>query len=267
MSKLTVATSFNIELEFNIPEFHKRLFAWLIDMVLAIIYLIIAFRLLATFNDNPEKSNDFMSNNMWSIMMLILFPVSVYPLVCDILMNGQTIGKRIIGLRVINEDGGNASISQFVIRWLLRVSDFLMIIIILATISGGVSIITSLLPFFLLVITDIFSVIINKRAQRLGDMAAGTIVISTKTKSDLQETVFMETAETYVPLYPQVMRLSDRDLNVVKSVYNNASRKNNYILAERTANKIQAVLQINSSQDSLDFLETLLKDYNYLSTR
>jgi len=63
------------------------------------------------------------------------------------------------------------------------------------------------------------------------------------------------------------MRLSDRDLNIIKSVYSTVLKRNDYALAERTAEKIETALKIRSTQHPLAFLETLLKDYNYLSTR
>jgi hypothetical protein len=77
----------------------------------------------------------------------------------------------------------------------------------------------------------------------------------------------METEDNYVPIFPEVMRLTDRDLNIIKSVYSTVLKKNDYALAERTAEKIEMALKIHNKEHPLTFLETLLKDYNYLSTR
>ncbi|HWB24633.1 MAG TPA: RDD family protein [Chitinophagaceae bacterium] len=258
MSKLKILTSFNIELDFEIPDFHKRLFAWLIDLVIMIAYYII----LVSFakNNIPDWALDL----LW-----VLIPA--YPLVCELTMNGQSIGKKIMGIRVINETGGNASAIQFIIRWMLRVSDILALILIIVfaasfgTFLAGQGI--EVLFLFCLIITDILCVIISRKSQRLGDMAAGTLIIDLRTKAGLEETVFMETEESYVPVYPEVMRLSDRDLNIIKSVYSTVLKKNDYALAERTAEKIESALKIHNKQHPLNFLETLLKDYNYLSTR
>ena len=154
---------------------------------------------------------------------------------------------------VINEKGGNATISQYIIRWLLRVSDFMMVIILFLMIFFG-SLYNQALFLALVAIADVFCVALTKKSQRLGDMAAGTILISTKNKSSLDETVFMETAVNYVPVYPEVMRLSDRDLNIIKSVYNTVLKKNDYALAERTAGKIETALKIHNKQHPLEFL-------------
>jgi protein-arginine kinase activator protein McsA len=72
---------------------------------------------------------------------------------------------------------------------------------------------------------------------------------------------------TYQAKYPQVMQLSDRDINTLKSIIENVKKKNDYELAMRIADRIRSKLKMESDQDSLDFLETLLKDYNYYSTR
>lgn len=258
MSRLKILTSFNIELEFEIPEFHKRMFAWMIDVTLAIIYII----LLNAFAKNEVPN--------WVLYLLELL-IPLYPLIMELTFNGQSVGKKILGIRVINETGGNASPVQFIIRWLLRVGDiyvFVLLYLLASTLGTAYSGAPVEALFLLgLVITDILCVIINKKSQRLGDMAAGTLIIDLRTKAGLDETVFMETAVNYVPVYPEVMRLSDRDLNIIKSVYNTSLKKNDYALAERTAGKIETALKIHNKQHPLEFLETLLKDYNHLSTR
>jgi len=257
MSRLKILTSFNIELDFEIPDFHKRMFAWMIDVAIAIAYVILMITLVV----------DNIPGWIISILWLIL---PFYPLVCELTMNGQSIGKKALGIRVINESGGNASVGQFVIRWLLRVSDLLAIYVLLIIIATKGSVLSEgpeILFFFGLIITDILCVIISKKSQRLGDLAAGTLMINLRTRAGLEETVFMETEDNYVPLFPEVMRLSDRDLNIIKSVYSSVLKRNDYALAERTAAKIETALKIHNSQHPLTFLETLLKDYNYLSTR
>ncbi len=265
MSRLKILTSFNIELDFEIPDFHKRLFAWVFDVIIVFIYIFAISKIISIVSNGRVSAED----GRW-MFLIILLPIALYPLVTEITMRGQTIGKKIMGIRVINEGGGNATISQFVIRWLLRVSDlFLLIIILVVTYnaSHGQSVDIGTLLFFLLIITDILCVIITKKSQRIGDIAAGTILINLRSKAGLDETVFMEMDDNYVPVFPQVMKLTDRDLNIIKSVYNTVVKKNDYALAERTAEKIETALKIRNTQHPLTFLETLLKDYNYLSTK
>jgi len=184
-------------------------------------------------------------------------------------MNGQSIGKRIMGLRVISENGGKPSISQYIIRWLIRTSDYMVVVIVLNT-PGGFGASTSFLwqisAAFGLLLTDIILVNSGKKNQRLGDMLAHTLLIRTKEKANIEDTIFLHVNEDYIPSFPQVMHLSDRDINALKSILDAAKKQNDYSLAERAAEKIKAHLHIETSMSAFDFLEILLKDYNFLST-
>jgi hypothetical protein len=62
------------------------------------------------------------------------------------------------------------------------------------------------------------------------------------------------------------MQLSDRDINTLKSIIESVKKRNDYELSVRIAERIKSKLKMDSEQDSLDFLQTLLKDYNYYST-
>lgn len=273
MSRLKILTSFNIELDFEIPDFHLRMFAWMIDVVILIAYAIflefLVFALLLGKDANVFSGED---RSAWltALVYLLWGVIPFYPLICELTMNGQSFGKKALGIRVINETGGNASVGQFIIRWMLRMSDLLALGLILTLIWRPSALVREgpeILFFFGLFLGDILCIIISKKSQRLGDLAAGTLMINLRTKTGLEETVFMETEDNYVPLFPEVMRLSDRDLNIIKSVYSSVLKRNDYALAERTAAKIETALKIQNKQHPLNFLETLLKDYNYLSTR
>ncbi len=244
MDKIKIPTSFNIELEFETPEFHRRLFAWLIDLLFLFAYVLIVRKILAMLP--AAHSADISYAYDISFLGLIAYcPVLVYHLVCELTMNGQSIGKKIMGIKVISETGSRPAVHQFLIRWLLRSVDF--------GISMGMG--------------GLLSVLLNPKGQRLGDMAAGTIVIKTQQRTDLSETVFFELNENYQVRYPAVMQLSDRDMNVIKSIIDNCRKSHNPSMADPLADKIRSVLHIEEYQENLDFLETLLKDYNYLSNK
>lgn len=268
MSRFKVATNINIDLEFEIAPFHLRLFAWLIDCVIFFIYYFLAWAIIRSYfsdmYDNHEKQEWYNENIHW-LWLFVLMPIAIYHVVTESTMNGQTVGKKLMGIRVINEQGGNATVSQYIIRWLLRVSDYMMLIALLLVFLGAGN--HQLWLMALVAITDIFCVALTKKAQRLGDMSASTILIKTRNVSNINETVFMEVEENYVPKYPEVMKLSDRDMNMVKNIYNTVIRRDDYQLAARTADKIASVLKIDMKQDPQSFLETLLKDYNYISSK
>jgi len=78
-----------------------------------------------------------------------------YDIVCEARWRGQTLGKKLLRLRVVDERGFRLGISQIILRNLLRIVDALPV----AYLVGGLA------------------ALINRRGQRLGDLAAGTLVI------------------------------------------------------------------------------------------
>ena len=77
------------------------------------------------------------------------------PVACEVLLHGRTPGKALLGLRVVTVDGGTVRFRHAAIRWLLALVDFYLLL-------GIPAIVTSL---------------VTARNQRLGDLAAGTVVI------------------------------------------------------------------------------------------
>lgn len=271
MSVIKIPTSFNIDVEFEAPEFHRRFFALLIDMVIEILYIIVAFKITSSLSSGMNAFDEDAGHNMWAIELLVLLPLTLYHLLMEITTNGQSIGKKILALKVVDENGGRPGISQFLIRWLLRISDLWIVIILLLILSNPSfrDTQTALIMFFGFgfLVTDAVLVAIGKKGQRIGDLLAHTIVIRTSNKSNIEETVFQEVADDYIPQFPQVMQLTDRDLNVIKTILETSSKKRDYEMAMTAAEKIKSHLHIQTSLTPYDFLATLLKDYNYLSTR
>jgi len=244
MEKIKIPTSFNIELEFETPEFHKRLFAWFIDFFILIVYYIIITNVLQGIAIRHKSANNDLPfwYNLSALYLLLFVPILIYHLFFEVAMNGQSIGKKLMSIRVIGESGGRPALHQYLIRWLLRPCDFF---------------------FFGLV--GLLTVLNSKKNQRLGDMAAGTLVIKTKIQTDIDDLVFLELNEDYKPKFKEVMLLSDRDMNTIKGVLNNCRRYKTFDVAARMSEKIRSVLNISEYQEPVEFLETLLKDYNYYS--
>ncbi|HEV8285738.1 MAG TPA: RDD family protein [Chitinophagaceae bacterium] len=269
MGVIKVPTTFNIDLEFEIPEFHRRLFAWAIDIVFIYIYCRVAIAILSRSISSADVFSKDGLYNIWGLWMMILIPVFVYHLVCEISMNGQSIGKKIMGIKVVSENGGRPGISQFIIRWLIRTSDYIYVAIIYtADYLPDKTIVLILLAIYApLTIIDIILVVSSKKGQRLGDILAHTILVSTKPRGSMEETIFMEVADNYVPVFPQIMKLSDKDINAIKSILDTARKKGDFNLAAMASEKIKSHLKIDSPMSPFDFLDTLLKDYNYLSVK
>lgn len=245
MEKINVRTSFNIELEFEAADFLRRFFAWLIDLIIVFAYLVIANKILSAFDNDRYATNKDFLENISAIGAIISLPALVYHLVSEIVMNGQSIGKKLMNIRVINETGGRPALHQYILRWLLRFVDF------------GITFCTGALLTSLL----------SKKNQRIGDFAAGTIVIRANQQSRLDETIFYEIDDNYRPHYTNVMILTDRDMNIIKSVFDAAVKARNPAMAEHTANKLRTVLNITDEYDNFALLEKILMDYNYYAAQ
>ena len=97
---------------------------------------------------------------------------------------------------------------------------------------------------------------------------AGTVVVDTRIKTYLHETVFLDIShKDYNVQFPEVMKLTDRDINTIKSILDVAARKGDFQLAANAADKIKNHLKIQSAMSPFDFLEKVLMDYNYISTK
>ena len=254
MLQVKLDTGFNIEVDFPIAPFHKRFFAWIIDYVVIIAYFVVGNWLLRSVMGVEWALG------MWKLAVFSLPALFYHPL-CEVFLNGQSIGKKVMHLKVITVDGGQPSISQYMIRWLFRMVD-LPIWIFAAIADNSFPWWTAIFYF-----GGIACVIATPYSQRIGDVVAGTLLIDTRTRTSWEDTVFTELTENYQPRYPQVMQLSDKDINTLKGIINSVRKKSDYDLSIRIAGRIRSKLQIEDNEDSLDFLQTLLKDYNYYSTR
>lgn len=95
----------------------------------------------------------------FALAIITIFAINtLYGIILEYLFNGQTLGKRVLGIRVADIHGLRLTISQVIVRNLLRSADMLPALYLL---GGTVAILS---PYM----------------QRLGDIAANTVVISTR---------------------------------------------------------------------------------------
>src|SRR5215203_628203 len=263
MSVIRIMTNFNIELEFPAAPFHRRLFAWIIDIIILCFYGWLSVQLISWFDSNIGNRSSF------AVFIVLLIPMLTYHLVCEATMNGQSFGKKIMTIRVVNENGGQPGLGQLVIRWLIRTSDIMAFSLILsvpmAAASGNSRFFWQLAIPLGLFMTDVILVNASQKQQRLGDMLAHTLLIKASQKHSIQDTVFLNIADNYRPSFPQVMQLTDRDMNSLKSILDTAKKRGDFNLASMASDKIKNHLKIETNLSPFEFLEILLKDYNYLS--
>jgi len=240
MAAIKIPTAFNIDLEFEASDIGQRFVAWLIDLAIRAAYLCLVWIVVANI-EWPGQSGAVFA--FWAI----LIPVSLYFLLFEIAMKGQTPGKKALGIKVVSLLGNPPSFSQHMIRWVFRLLET---------------------PFLIWGIIPIIAIARSRYNQRLGDLVAGTIVVNTKTKSSLNDTIFRDISQVdYQPRFPQILRLSDKDLNKVKELMDRALQSGNQELAAKVAYRVRDVLQIETDMEHMQFLETLLNDYNYYVTK
>ena len=264
MGVIQIATPFNIDLEFEIAEFHKRFFAYLIDFTLLVLYFVsMKYFYYGGFN---RVSNEVLQSHVGIDIITISIPMLLYSLVTEVMMHGQTFGKKLMNIRVISLEGGEPELSQYILRWMFKAFEWPFFFGY--TVLTRESLVVYILVTGFLGIIVVIIIAVTKRNQRLGDLAANTVVVNTKSIFSVKDTVFMEIQQTdYAVKFPEVLKLSDRDINTIKNVINHFHKYHNIQTCSRVANKVREVLKIHTDLDAIDFLEKLLADYNYLATK
>jgi len=235
MEKISIDTTQNVTIEYEAAGLGERFMAGLID------YMILAVYMFTMFYYMDELDSLFPS---WVLVLIIAFPLWLYHLLCELFMNGQSIGKRQMKIKVIRIDGREVSIANYFIRWLFRLIDVFMTF-------GGLAVIT---------------VVMNGKGQRLGDMAAGTAVVSLKSRKQLSDTLFEFTDDDYQVVFQQVRNLRDKDISLIKEIMNDAKQTNNNHVILALVNKVKKLLVVESDLAPRVFLETVIKDYNHLNS-
>lgn len=257
MSTIEIGTPFNVDIDFEIAAFHKRLLAYCLDFALLMLYLAGMMYLLFGGFKLGESATGL-------VLLVIFIPMLFFTFLCELLLEGQTLGKKVAKIRVISLDGGEPTMGQYIVRWFLRFYEWGFIVLLLFWSDGG----TGFGALFFGGLTSCVIIAVNKKSQRLGDIIGETIVVNTTSKLTVDDTIFMHVPqENYRVLFPEVLRLSDRDINTIKSVLTQAQKNNSYDTCNKAAAKIQKILNVPTDLYANEFLEKLLEDYNYLATR
>ena len=265
MKTLQINTTQNVNIDFTLANEIQRVGAFIIDNIFKIGYLWIIYDFI------PSSVVYEIGEDNWSIIainILISLPAITYSLYFEILLDGQTIGKRILGIKVVNIDGFKPSISDYIIRWILRVVDFnLFFILIVYAYALGVSQYEALISllFFVGKSIGIISIAVSGKNQRVGDISANTVVISLKDKAMFSQTILENLADNYKPKYSNVIQLSDNDARIIKDTYTIATKERDFKTLIKLRVKIEEVAQIKKSEKESDkeFIQKVLKDYNY----
>lgn len=158
-----------IELEAQVVGPVPRFLAFAIDLMIRGVMLLIAGIASIPFEE--------LGTGFWLIFWF--FIEWFYPVLFEVFRHGQTPGKKALGISVVQDDLTPVSFGTSLVRNLLRTVDFL--------------------PFFYLL--GLITMVTNNRFQRLGDLAAGTLVIS------IRETAKPSRITDISPLAPPITLL------------------------------------------------------------
>lgn len=245
MAKASIITGHYVKLEQTTAGLGDRIIAQIIDWLFFFAYEIAIFVLFAVITEYfPLSSNDVLE--VFFVILLFLPLVFYFPL-CELLNNGQSIGKKIMRIRVVMVDGSAPTLGAILLRWALYPIDVLL--------TAGLG--------------SIF-ILFSEKNQRMGDLAAGTTVIKLQDNTigtiDLNE--FSYIMPNYKPTYHEATNLTISQIELLSRVlYNNRPERWQYI--EELAKQVQQTLNIppliNGNNEA--FLWTVYNDaYHYNAT-
>jgi len=173
-----VITPENIEFEYALAGPFQRLPAFLLDLALRTLFLVGVTVALIVFS-----AFSVLGGSIVGIVVLLLFFLLswFYGIFFETRYNGRTPGKMIMRLRVISVDGRPINATQAALRNLLRLADMCVLLPLRSLSEEGpmAYVIPTLFIGFV-------SMALTRRMQRLGDLAAGTMVISEAHTSSLR---------------------------------------------------------------------------------
>lgn len=243
MQTIKITTSQNIDIDYEIAGLGERILARLID--LAIFFLIFV---LGAFIGS--LTNMFVDSGVGTVIIIIIYSTFFvfYDLIFEVFMNGQSIGKKIMKIKVISLDGSQPRFGQYLLRWLFRIVDFLIIE------PGLIALIVAA---------------VSEKPQRIGDIVAGTMLIRTVPRTQMSNIVFMPSYDGYQPIFKEASQLSDKDVELIHEVISVYMKTGNSVVVYNMARRVTEHLGIappNGMNDML-FLQTIIKDYNHISAQ
>jgi uncharacterized RDD family membrane protein YckC len=201
--ELSIQTPEQIDVSYTIADAGTRFMATAIDALLQylpVICLSIAASGigLGALVDPDSAPETFIGRFGPVAALLLAFLIQFgYFIVFEQLMNGQTPGKRLVGLRVVREDGRPLSFVDVLVRNMVRIVDFF--------------------PAFYSI--GLIVMLCNTRAKRLGDFAAGTLVVREAKPINLASLTPSGSGGGWVNRgegrLPGIERLTQRDIDTI----------------------------------------------------
>jgi len=233
---ISINTTQNVLITYAPAGVGPRLLATLLDSLFKIAFVVLCV-FIASLSGLFLNPNETL---LIIIAVLFFIPLVFYNLLMEQFFNGQSLGKKIMKIKVVKLDGTQPQFGAYLIRWVLRLIDINLF-------NGVIALLT---------------VALSEKSQRLGDMAAGTTVISLKQKVSLQNTILYRTTSDYKIVFNEVSKLSDKDVGIIKDVFDHCTRNSDYIGLKQLAAKVKQKMEITTSMPDSQFIKVVLLDYS-----
>lgn len=242
MRQIDITTTQKVTIKYELASLQDRIFAYFLDAVIVLTSTtILRLIVMGAFGYNEVAA---------LFEYLVFYPILIfYTLLMEYFNNGQTIGKSILGIKVVKLNGKAPNFSDYLTRWGFRAIDIYL----------------SLGSIAMLLISS------SAKGQRLGDITSNTTLIKVRfnLRFRLEDIVQISSLDDYEPLYPQVRELSEEDMLLIKNVImrsqkfdNQAHRDAIYDLVKRLKERLDIQELV---KDNVAFLKTLIKDYIVLT--
>lgn len=235
MAQININTSQNVLIVHPAASIGKRMLAQLLDFTILFFYFLAISILLGALEINSTAT-----------FLVFSLPVMFYSFLMELFFQGQSIGKMALQIRVVKLDGSQPTVINYFTRWILRLIDIAF--------YGSVAIIT---------------IAVNGKGQRLGDIAAGTTVINLKKNTHFNNGIYKKLPPNYKLQFPETEKLAEKDIKIINEVLNHHQQNRNRSTIDmliKTKEVVTKKTGINTELPPLEFLKTIIKDYNYLIT-
>lgn len=243
MSTIRIQTTQNVSLEYEVASVGDRIVAAIIDYLVLFAWIVACGLVMALVGGTGSR----LSTPFIVVLIIVAgIPYVFYDLASEIFFNGQSIGKKARHIKVMRLNGTQPQLGDYLLRWLLRLVDMS-----LPLVGPLVAIIT---------------ILVNGRGQRLGDMAAGTTVVSTRPRQAAGALAPIVTSPDYVVVFPQADQLADHDVATIRQLLQKGLEHDNFVLLNEVANKVKALTSIYTDLPDEAFLRTIIRDHAHLAS-
>ena len=237
MAEIGILTSQHVRIDLPTASLGDRILAQMVDWLVLAAYAALWVWIITEL-DGRHWVDDYV---VWLVAAWLL-PTLFYTPCCELFFHGQTLGKMALRTRVVMADGRQFTLGAALLRWVLWIVD-------------GPS-----LSFLGLLV-----MVLNRHNQRLGDMAAGTVVVKLADRRRLLAALddYDYLARDYTPRYPAAADLSLEQVDVVRRTLATPTAdqpQRTALLAAKVARRL-AVSPTEPTPAA--FLERVVSDYQY----